>query len=252
MGPSDGQDERSWSAILVDRFCGDDSGPSLDVALSSDAEQIRLRLRRGRLELVSAVLDQDPDLAIRLRDASVREVLLGRVATRDLLDDARIDTGGRLRRIAPGVETQLPFEGHFPRIAGASLAVGIHVTSTVSGEVGICERWHEGALVHSEVVSFAELEASTADIRMSCSLEQLRSLRMGEVTPLDAMADDMRLLGEWPQLMCFVELMQHPAYRSVWGPDPTLEAEAAWGAVFCSAEYGDAALHALLDPVGVE
>ena len=251
MGPSDGQGDQSWSAILVDRFRGADSGPSLDVALSSDAERIRLRLERGRLNLLDADLDQDPDLAIRLRDASVREVLLGRVATRDLLDDARIDAGGRLRRIAPGVEAQLPLEGHFARIPGASLAVGIHVTSTVAGEVGICERWQEGALVQSEVVSFAELEASTADIRMSCSLGQLCTLRRGEVTPLDAMADDMRLLGEWPKLMCFAELVQHPAYRPVWEGDPSLEAEAAWGSVFCSSEYGDAALHALIDPVGV-
>jgi hypothetical protein len=252
MGPPDGQGDQSWSAILVDRFRGGDSGPSLDVGLSSDAERIRLRFRSGRLELVDTGLDQDPDLAIRLRDTSVREVLLGRVATRDLLDDARIDSGGRLRRIAPGGEEQVPSEGHFLRIRGASLSVGIHVTSTVAGEVGICERWEEGALVESEVVSFAELDALPTDIRMSCSLRQLCSLRRGEVTPLDAMADDMRLLGEWPKLMCFVELVQHPAYRSVWGPDPTLEAEAAWGAVFSSAEYGDAALHALLDPVGVK
>jgi hypothetical protein len=252
MGPNDGEGDQSWSAILVDCFQGDVSGPSLDVALTSDAERIRLRLERGRLNLVSTDLDQDPDLAIHLGDISVREVLLGRVATTDLLEDARIDAGGRLRRIAPGVEAQLPFEGHFSRIPGASLSVGIHVTSTVAGGVGICERWQDGALRQSEIVSFAELEASTTDIRVSCSLGQLCSLRRGELTPLDALADGMGLLGEWPKLMCFVELMQHPAYRSVWGPDPTLEAEAAWGAVFCSAEYGDAALHALLDPVGVK
>jgi len=240
-----------WLEVLIESFRGGESiSHPCDVAFCSDAERVRLRHAQGRLKLV-ADTDRDADLVVRLGALSVRDVLLGKGRVRDLIDEARIEVGDRLRRVAPATEESLPARGRFERIPGATLSVGIHVTSTVVGEVGICERWQDGVLTSSEVLPIAQLEATPTEIRVSGSLGQLAKVRRGEVTPLDALADGLGLFGEWPKLMCFAELVQHPAYRTVWEGDPSLEAEAAWGSVFCSSEYGDAALHALIDPVGV-
>jgi hypothetical protein len=239
-----------WLEILIESFRSGDPGPSLDVAFCSGAERVRLRYAQGRLQL-AADTERDPELVLWLGAISVRDVLLGKAPARELIGQARIESAGQLRRVAPATEEQLPSQGRFQPIPGATLSVGIHVTSTAVGEVGICERWQDGVLISSEVIPIGQLLETPTEIRMSCSLGRLATLRRSELTPLDALAEGMGLFGEWPQLMCFAELMQHPAYRMVWEADPTLEAEAAWGTVFCSSEYGDSALRAQLDPVGV-
>jgi hypothetical protein len=156
---------------------------------------------------------------------------------------------GRWFPAFPAAERELPRSGQFEPIPGASLSVAIHVTSTIFGEVGICERWEDGALVSSELLPVWRLDEYAADVSMSCSLSQLAAIRRRELTLLDALADGVGLFGEWPQLMCFAELLQHPAYLPIWEADSTVEAQAAWGAIFSSAAYGDAALRAQLDSV---
>jgi hypothetical protein len=238
-----------WLSILVDSYRGEASDPPLDVLFRSDTEQVRLRLDSGRLESVTTE-GGDPDLVIGLGPLSIREVLLGRAQAGDLISQAAIEVDGGVRRVAPATEEQLPTRGGFEPIRGATLSVGIHVTSAIFGQGGIHESWEDGVLTHSEVLPLSRLEQTPTQVRMSCPIEKLAALRRGELTPRDALADGVVLSGEWPQLMCFTELMQHPAYRDVWEQTPSLQAEAAWGAVFCSPAYGDAALRALIEPIG--
>jgi hypothetical protein len=241
----------SWQDLLAESFVGTDRNLVLDVALSTGAEHLRLRLQSGRLEFVSAAVSGDPDLLIRFRALTLEEVLLGKAETSDVFHDAEVAFGDRWSSPLPAAEADLPRIGHFELIPGASLSVAIHVTSTMFGDVGICERWHDGVLVSSELVGMSEFEKVEKDILMSCSLAQLAAIRRGQLTPLDALVGGVGILGEWPQLMCFAELVQHPAYAPIWEADSTVEAQTAWGAVFCSPAYGDAALKAQHDSVVV-
>jgi hypothetical protein len=247
LGEGSGTEPGDWLSVLTDAFRGDEATPPVDVAFDSGSERIQLRLEAGRLEVAEP--DSPPDLVIRLSEVGLREALLGKVSSLDLFEDMRIEAGGGERRLAPWAETQVPATGQFTRIPAATLSVGIHVIASPVGQLGILERWEDGALISSEVVGLGELESSGADVHVSCPLAQLGALRRGELTPLDALADGMGMGGEWPQLMCFVELVQHPAYRAAWPSDPSLDAEAAWGAVFCSPAYGDAAVRAMLEPI---
>jgi hypothetical protein len=234
---------------LAESFVEPDPDLALDVALSSGTEHVQLRVQAGRLDFVAPEDAGEPDLAIRFRALTLKEVLLGEAATCDVFGDAEIAVGDSWRPAAPAGESEVPRAGRFEYIPGASISISNLVTSTIFGEVGIHERWEDGALVSWELLSVSQLEQVTADIRIACSLSQLAAIRRRERTPLDDLADGVGVHGEWPQLMCLAELRQHPAYLPVWEADSTVEAQAAWGAIFSSPAYGNAALRAQPDPV---
>ncbi len=217
-----------------------DSGASVDVSIESATEHVRLQAREGRL--MAAVESRDPaaDLVIQLGACAVGDLLLGKVATVEVFRDAELVDGDRRVSALPATEIAVAAEGRFEPIPGATLSVGMGVTSTIFGDVGVRELWGDGALTSSELVPMSELESSEVDVRMWCSLAQLAAIRRRELTPLDALASGVGLAGEWPQLMCFLELLQHPCYGPTWLAEPLVQAQIAWGSVFCSSAYGDA------------
>ena len=211
----------------------------LDVSISSAEEEARIRARGGRLEAVERA-DHDPDLAIRLQALAVSDVLTGAVPTTEAFRDATVLVGDQRQPALPARETSEAPQEEFERIPGASLSVAIRVTSTIFGDVGVRESWRDGTLAESELVPLSELERSDFDIGMWCTLPQLAAIRRRELTPLDALASGLGLRGDWPQLMCFFELVQHPAFAAAWSSKPAIEAEVRWGEVFCSSAYGEA------------
>jgi hypothetical protein len=228
-----GQDILSRSSIEVEPDL------DLDVSIESDEEHVRLRAKDGKLKVVGGVY-QEPDLAIRLRAVTVGDVLSGSVATTEVFRDAELASGDQRRPALPAAETCVAREGQFEPIPGASLSTAIRVTSTIFGDVGVRELWCDGALASSELVPLSELERDEFDIGMWCSLAQLAAIRRRELTPLDALASGVGLRGDWPQLMCFFELVQHPCFAAAWSSRSAIEAQVRWGSVFCSSSYGDA------------
>ncbi len=239
----------AWQDVLVESFVGTEADLEFQIELSSGSEHLRLHARAGGLEIADAQDMGGPDLAIRFRDFTLKEVLLGKAPTCDVFRDGEIAVGDGWIPAAPAAEVALPHAGRFESISGATLTVATHVTTTVFGEVGICENWRDGALASSELIPMSQLERHAADVRVSCTLTQLAAIRRRKLTLLDALADGVGLFGEWPHLMCFMELFQHLAYLPIWEADSAVEAQATWGAIFSSPAYGDAALRAQLDSV---
>lgn len=228
-----------WNHLLGPRPIAVDRGLDLDVSIESPEEAVCLRARDGDLRVVVGV-NQEPDLAIRLRAITVSDVLSGSVATTEVFRDAELVSGDQRRPALPAWETNVATEERFERTPGASLSVAIRVTSTIFGEVGVRELWRDGALASSELVPLSVLERDEFDVGMWCSLAQLAAIRRRELTPLDALASGVGLKGDWPQLMCFFELVQHPCFAAAWSSQPAIEAQVRWGTVFCSSAYGDA------------
>ncbi len=229
-----------WRDVLTNQSIAADPGLDFDIALSSATEAVRLSLRDGRLRLNATAVAREPDLAIRLSDISLEDLLLGKALTSDAFADAEIEARGHRRPALPATECRLAPGADFAPLPGASLSVGFGVTSTIFGDVGLAERWLDGALVGSELIALAQLEASHFDVRVWCSLGELAALRRRELTPLDAIAGGLGISADWPELMCFFELVQHPAYAAAWPPGRDVEAEIAWGSIFCSRGYGEA------------
>jgi hypothetical protein len=238
-----------WQDKLVAAFPGIEPGTDLDVAFNSPDQELLLGLRAGQLHLGDRSRAGGPDMEFRFHGLAVRDVLFGKLAMATVFDDAKVRAGGPWDPALPAGECDLPASGSFEHIPGASMLVGISVNGTVFGAVGLRERWHDGALVSSELVSLNELQNSDLDVQMACSLVQLAAIRRRELTPLDAMAAGVGVAADWPKLMCFMELVGHPAFAPVWADEVGILAQAAWGAVFCSSAFGDAALKARLDSV---
>jgi hypothetical protein len=255
MLPGAEKPRRQWQKALTSLFCGLDAAFHLEVDLMSGSEHLRMSVRDSRLELWdvpgAAASDSAPDLRVRFRDLSLKEVLLGTAKTCDAFEEAEIANEDSWRRPLPAGEDEVAASGRFELIPGATLSVAILVTATAFGNVGVRETWRDGALIFSELVPVSGLEDSEADARMTCTLAQLAAIRRRELTPLEALAAGVGLMGEWPQLMCFVELMQHPAFGSVWDAGCGLEVQAAWGALIASPAYREAmqGARAQLEPV---
>jgi hypothetical protein len=238
-----------WQDKLVAAFPGIEPGTDLDVAFHSREQDLRLHLHAGQLELREPELTPRPDLEVRFGELAVRDVLFGKVAVADAFGDSEVRAGNGWDPALPAAECDLPSSGDFDRIPGASMSVGISVAGTVLGAIGLLERWEDGALVSSELLSHNELQRSDPDVNVACALVQLAAIRRREITPLDAMAAGVGVAAEWPTLMCFMELIAHPAFAPVWEDEAGILAQAAWGSLFSSSEFGDAALKVRLDSV---
>jgi hypothetical protein len=236
-----------WQEALTGSCIETDRDLELEMSIGSAESRARLRVRGGRLEPAEA-RESEPDLEIRLHAFTPDEVLLGRVATTEVFSDAELVVGGQRSPAMPAAEPAIAMNGRFERIPGASLSVAIRVTSTIFGDVGVRERWRDGILVSSELVSLSHLEEAEVDVRVWCSLAQLAAIRRRELTPLDALAAGTGIAGGWPQLMCFAELIQHPCYDFAWSSKPSIEAQIAWGSVFCSPAYTEAVRRARSQP----
>lgn len=232
-----------WQHFL-DQFPIDiDGDDDVDVSIGSGERELSLRARDGELKLAGCD-EHETELEIRLDKCAAEDLLLGKVATVGVFGDAEVSAGDGFGLALPALETILAPEEQFERIPGASLSVAIRVTSTIFGDVGIREVWRDGALESSELVPPAMLEQQEFDVGMWCSLAQLAAIRRRELTPLDALGSGVGLRGDWPQLMCFLELLQHPCFEAAWSSQPAIDAQVRWGTVFCSSAYGDAALEA--------
>jgi len=236
-----------WQRILADAFAPAEPLPAVELALSSAEEAVHLSLSEGRLRLTGGPSRGEADLAVRLEDITLDQVLLGRVDTRRIFEQATVQANGHSGPALPAGECALPGGAHFDPIPGASMSIAITVTSTAFGEAGLLERWEDGVLVSSELLPVNRIGRVKADVRMFCPLPQLAAIRRREVTPLEAIGAGLGVSCDWPQLMCLMELIQHPAYLPVWADTESIEAQARWGSVFATSAYGDAALRALLE-----
>ena len=229
---------QAWREVLSSPSIEVQTGVEFEVALAA-GEEIALDLRDGRLAWTAGPAPA-PDLRIRLHDFDLEQLLFGRLLSREGFTDAEVEANGRRRRALPAPECELAAGPGFEPVAGASLSVGYWVTGTVFGEIGLAERWIDGALVASDLLPPSELASRRFDVLVWCSLGELAALRRRELTPLDAIAGGLGIRGDWPELMCFFELVQHPAYAAAWPRSRDVEAEIAWGALFCSPGYGEA------------
>jgi hypothetical protein len=240
-----------WQDILIEAFPGIEGRSDLEVAFTSSGEDIRLGLRAGQLEIrdPSHAPDPDPDLEVRLHSLALKDLLLGRVTTEVVFVDAEVRVGNGWGPALPAGECELSGSTRFDHIPGASMSVGITVNGTMFGAAGLWEEWRDGALVSSELVPISKLPRDELDVQLVCSLAQLAAIRRRELTLLEGVANGMGLLGDWPVLMCFAELVSHPVFARVWTEIANVDAQVAWGATFCTQAYGDAALKALLESV---
>jgi hypothetical protein len=228
-----------WLDRLAGAFAGTGEEPDLDVCLSDAGSRARLRVRSGTLEQIEPAGGGQPDLEIEFSKLALRDVLFGQANVCEVLHDVRLSAGGEPARPLPVAEGDLPITAGYELIPGATLKVAYQVGWTIFGNVGMCEEWRDGALASSEVVPISGVEGFEADVQIACPLAQLAAVRRREVTFLDFIAAGGGVRGDWPQLMCFAELIQHPAYAPLWD-GPTVVSQLAWAEVFCSQAWGDA------------
>lgn len=233
-----------WRDLLVESFHGNGASSNFDVAFVSGEDEVRLAIRAGRLRHGNG---EKPDLEIRLHSLALRDVVLGKVGIEDVFGDAEMRASNGWGAPFPAGERELPARGSFDRIPGASLSVGISVSETVFGGIGMLEQWIDGRLVSSQLLPPNRLERPDLDVQMFCTLEQLAAIRRRELTPVEAIAAGVGVIAQWPQLACFMDLAAHPAFEAVWEDTDGIAAQAAWGATFSSSAYGDAALRAMLE-----
>jgi hypothetical protein len=230
-----------WEEVFFEAIAESLPDLSVDVAITTGAEAgIRLRARGGELRMVPIDEPTAADLVLRFTTGKLTSVLF-ELSTCDAFREARVSVNDDSRAVLPYGEHELPRTARFELVPGASLVAALHVTSTMFGEVGICERWEDGALVSSELLPASELDGVRADVRVRCTLGLLAALRRRMITPLDALALGLGVLGDWPVLMCYAELVQHSAFLGVWGNEPTLGAQLVWGQLVSSPVFEVAA-----------
>jgi hypothetical protein len=108
----------------------------------------------------------------------------------------------------------------------ASVRIAFEVTGTLAGPVGLVETWRDGVQVENRTVDPDVLHTLGADIAVSCNLVELAEMRAQEVTPLQALARGIGVVGDWPTLMCFAGLIGTPAVVAAWA-SPARRAEVA-------------------------
>jgi hypothetical protein len=228
-----------WLDRLAGAFAGTGEEPELDVCLSDADSRARLRVRSGTLERIEPAGGGQADLQIEFSKLALRDVLLGQANVCEVLHDVRLSAGGEPARPLPVAEGDLPIAASYEPIPGATLKIAYEVRSTTFGHVGMREVWRDGALISSEVVPLSGLEGFEVDVQIGCTLADLAAVRRRDLTFLDFIASGGMVRGDWPQLMCFAELIQHPAYAPLW-EGPILDSQLAWAEVFCSQAWGDA------------
>ncbi|MGH2981286.1 MAG: hypothetical protein ACRDKV_04475 [Solirubrobacterales bacterium] len=230
-----------WQQGLVDSFSGHD-GPSSRLLADIRAREDHVRVEMGSagLEFLDPSEGGEPDLALRLKEHSLEEVMLGPADRIAAFRDAEVAAGSGWGAALPAAETEMLKGADFEPIPGASLVAVIRVTSTMFGDIGLVERWQDGALVRVEAVAGAEIDGLDADLGLACTLSQLSALRRREITPPDALAAGARLQTDWPYMGCYFELLQHPAYADAYGEAPAVEAQIAWGEAISSPAYREA------------
>lgn len=187
----------------------------------------------------------EPELSIRFSDQPLEDILLGRGDPFAAFCDAEVADGGEWIAPLPAAESELLANAEFEVVPGATLVAALHVTSTLCGDVGLVERWHDGMLVASELVAPDRLDAIGADLRITFTLSQLAALRRREITPADALAAGARLQTVWPYMACYFGLIQHAAYAEAYARVATVDAQVAWGRLLSDAAYRDAVVEAM-------
>ncbi len=203
-----------------------------------------MRVDDEGLTFLSASEGAAPDLAIRFRDHSLEDVLLGQADTIAAFRDAEVADGAGWTTPLPVAEAGMLAAPEFEPIPGASLVAVIHVTSTMFGDVGLVERWQDGQLIATEAAEPARIDPIESDLRLTCTLAQLIALRRREITPPDAFADGALLQTEWPYMGCFLDLVQHSAYADAYSTAPAVEAQIAWGQMLSKPAFGEALIQA--------
>jgi hypothetical protein len=234
-----------WKQILAGSFSGDDQSPApLLVEIEAPDEHARLSVKGEGLAFLNGSEGAEPDLAIRLSDHSLEDVLLRQADAVAAFRDAEVSAGAGWTAPLPAAEVGLLADAEFEAIPGASLVAVLVVTSTMFGDVCLVERWEDGALVASEIAAPSRLDDIGAELRLTCTLSQITALRRREITPSDALAAGARLQTDWPYMACFFGLIRHPAYADAYATAPAVDAQIAWGQVLSSPAYDEAVTQA--------
>lgn len=234
-----------WKQILAGSFSGHDQSPSpLLVEIEAKEERVRARVNGEGLTFLDPSDGAEPDLAIRLKDHSLEDVLLRQADPVAAFGDAEVAAGGKWTAPLPAAEAQMLEGAEFEPLPGATLVAAILVTSTMFGDLVLVERWEDGALVASETAPSSRFDDIEAELRLTCTLSQITALRRLEITPADALADGARLQTEWPYMACFFGLIQHRAFADSYAKAAAVDAQIAWGQILSSPAYAEAATRA--------
>jgi hypothetical protein len=223
-------------------------GASRPLIMQIEAADRRARLRADgeELALVDASDIVEPDLSIRSDGHTIEEFLRGGEDRFSTFGDAEVAAGDEWFAPLPAAESSLLAGGEFETVPGATLVAALHVDETAWGEVVLVERWNEGQLVASGVVSPDRFDEIPAELRMNCTLSQLVALRRREITPPDALAAGARLDTAWPYMACYFGLIQHAAFAQAYAQLRMVDSQVTWGRLLSDASQRESAVEAVL------